>query len=337
MSRASFWSAPRPVARLLLLCLWASAGSPGCAGDPAVTTSEPTITGSIGEPGTTADPPTTTADPPTTTVGPGATTGTLTSGGTEDATAGETTNTPTSAATDETGETTTGAAGDGGFCQEACTADRDCWIDGVDQGYECTEGRCRPGGKPGECNSDEFCQIVIAAQLLFCESTAECGPGRVCVALDGFSQGSCPPLTDAMGGCPTEAYEAATLPLLEGGEAEVCIYANLFCDKAGGYAPALYCGGIPKPCTSNAECAMYPSQPICAGDGRCVCDSDEHCADAGPYAWCVEGRCACKSDQDCAGLVGADTCVDGLCGCGSAAVCPSETAFDGTQFVCEPL
>lgn len=330
MSRACFRFAPRPVARLLFLCLCASAGPPGCAGEPAATTSGSLPTSSIGEPGTTADLPTTTA-------GPGATTGTPTSGGTDDTTAGETTHTPTSNATGETGETTTGAAGDGGFCQEACTADRDCWIDGVDQGYECNDGRCRPGGKPGECNSDEFCQIAAAGQLFFCESTPECGPGRVCVALAGFSQGSCPPLSDGMGGCPTELYEAATLPLLEGGETEVCIAANFVCDKAGGIAQFLYCNPTPEPCTSNAECEKYPSQPICSGDGSCVCDSDEHCADAGPHAWCVEGRCACKSDQDCAGLIGADTCVDGVCGCGSPAVCPSETAFDGTEFVCEPL
>lgn len=328
---------PRPFARLLLLCLWASAGSPGCAGDPTVITSGITITGSIGELGTTADPPTTTAALSTTTAGPGATTGTLTSGGTEDATAGETTSAPTGSQTDETGDATTGGAGGGGFCQEACAADRDCWIDGFDQGYECNEGRCRPGGKPAECNSDEFCQIAGAGQLVFCESTAECGVGRVCVALAGFSQGSCPPLSDGMGGCPLPQLAAATLPLLEGGEAEVCIAEDFFCDKAEGLPQLLYCNVAPPPCTSNAECAMNPTRPICGGDGTCVCDSDEHCADAGPHAWCVEGRCACKSDQDCAGLVGADTCVDGLCGCGSAAVCPSETAFDGTQFVCEPL
>ena len=287
------------------------------------------VTSSVGEASTTADLPTTTAGS-----GGSTTTAMPTSGGTEDATAGETTNTPTSS---ETGDATTGGAGDGGFCPEACAADRDCWIDGVDQGYECKEGRCRPGGKPAECNSDEFCQIVFSGQLIFCESTAECGTGRVCVALAGFSQGSCPLLPDERGGCPTDAYETATLPLLEGGEAEVCIARDVFCDPVGELAPFLNCNLVPEPCRSNAECEKYPTQPICGADGGCVCDSDDHCADAGPHAWCVEGRCACKSDQDCAGLVGADTCVDGVCGCGSPAVCPSETAFDGTEYVCEPL
>ena len=214
----------------------------------------------------------------------------------------------------------------------ARTSPRSC----VDQGYECNEGRCRPGGKPAECNNDAFCQIVFSGQLIFCESTAECGTGRVCVALAGFSQGSCPLLPDERGGCPTDAYETATLPLLEGGEAEVCIARDVFCDPVGGLAPFLNCNLVPEPCRSNAECEKYPTQPICGADGGCVCDSDDHCADAGPHAWCVEGRCACKSDQDCAGLVGADTCVDGVCGCGSPAVASSVPPLVGIAVVVEP-
>lgn len=256
-------------------------------------------------------------------------------GGTTGGTAGGTTG-GTTGTSEASGGSTTGGGGAGGFCQEACEADSDCRIDGVDQGYVCSEGRCRPSGTPAACSTDLFCQILLGGGLAICESSDECGEGRVCVKLESYSAGGCPRLSDGMGGCP-DNHVAATLPLLEGGEAEVCIALGIFCDDVSVFPPLLYCNPVPEPCRSDTDCEQYQFQPICGGDGSCVCTTDDHCAAAAGHTSCVDGRCACTSDQDCAGLASADTCVDGVCGCGSPAVCPTETVYDGTQYICEPL
>jgi len=230
---------------------------------------------------------------------------------------------------------TTGGGGGGGFCQEACAGDGDCMVDGVDAGYVCKDARCLPTGKPAECNSDLFCQIVLGSALNFCDAPDACMGGRVCVALAGFSQGACLLPSDGMGGCASP-FGPATLPLLGGGEAEVCYAPTGFCDKANSVPALLYCNVKPT-CADDSECAAVPGQPVCGGGGECVCTMDAHCAGFVNQPHCVGGRCECTSDQECAGSIGIDTCVDGTCGCGSASVCPTETYFDGTDVVCEPI
>jgi len=210
-------------------------------------------------------------------------------------------------------------------------------VGGADAGFVCKESRCQPTGKPTECTGDPFCQIVLGSALVFCDAPDACMGGRVCAALPGSTQGACVVPSDGMGGGCADPYAPATLPLLGGGEAEVCYVPGGYCDKAD---PALkfilYCNVKPM-CKQDAECDAAPGQPVCGPSGACVCTMDAHCAGFANQPHCVGGRCECTSDQECAGLVGADSCVDGGCGCGSARVCPSETYFDGTDFVCEPL
>ncbi|MEZ4449628.1 MAG: hypothetical protein R3B09_09120 [Nannocystaceae bacterium] len=283
---------------------------------------------------------TATATTATSTTTGAATETSTTSGSTEGTSAGSSSSASTTTSASTTADPTTGTStsgGAGGFCQEACDGDGDCLIDGVDEGYVCTDHRCRPSGTPDKCNSDLFCAILIGATFFnFCESADECDAGRVCVALEGFNQGACVPLTEPMGVCD-EPFDPMVLPLLEGGEAEVCIALTAYCDHANGVPQIFDCNATAEGCVDDRECTLNPSQPVCDGDGACVCTSDAHCADVVGLPHCVDGRCACTSDDECAALTGADACVDGLCGCKSAAVCPDMTYYDGTSVVCEPI
>lgn len=331
-------SAPRSTttaARRRLLALALPLALAGCSGDDGETgasTTQATATQTTAGTSTTTDATMTGQGSETTTSGASGST----SGSTSTSTSGSSSSTSTDGSTSDA--TTTSGGGGAGLCQEACDGDGDCLVDGVDQGFVCQEGRCRPGGKPDKCNNDLFCQIVVAGQLSFCESTDACSNGRACVALDGFSQGSCAPLADGMGACFDEdVYDAVTLPLLEGDEALVCVASMTFCDPIGGIPQLFNCNALPAPCRSNDDCDVDPSRPICGGDGACVCNDDAHCQDVLGQPHCVDGRCACTSDAECDAFASADACVDGVCGCSSAAVCPAMTYYDGTEIVCEPL
>lgn len=298
---------------------------------------------------TTADPTKTTLDASATDTGPGNTgdasqpTGDGGTMGTMDTTGTTGTTAPTDTSNGEsngpgTTDITGGGGADGGLCQEACSEDGDCLVEGVDQGYVCSDSRCRPGGKPDKCNSDLFCQIAAAALFTsFCKAPEACGPTKACVELAGFSQGACVARTADMVGECSGNFMPATLPLLGGGEAEVCVVAadEIFCGQKPNFEPVFYCELAPAPCDSDAQCTMNPTQPVCSA-GSCVCTEDAHCAGLAGYTQCVEGRCACANDRDCAALPGSDVCVDGVCGCGSASVCPDATYFDSTEIVCEP-
>lgn len=254
------------------------------------------------------------------------------------ATAGSATTTasPTSSPTSATDTaSTTGGGGGGGFCQEQCGGDADCRIDGVDDGYVCKEGRCRPETGWGDCTEDTFCQVLGAASFqLACESQADCSASRVCVAVEDYTTGACVTVYDPMTGCASN-FEPSVQPLLEGGTAEVCVLDGVFCDPVGGLDFLYKCNAEPAPCEDDNDCAMFVTQPVCAGDGVCVCTDDSHCAGVPGLSKCVEGACACTEDADCDAVPGADACVDGLCGCSSAESCPAETVFDGTEPVCE--
>lgn len=239
-------------------------------------------------------------------------------------------------------ESTTGSASstDGGVpangaCQEACESDRDCLVDGVDQGLVCYDSRCAPAIEPNVCSSDLYCAVAFPG-LHSCESSGDCPDGYVCIDLEGRQQDMCGRLADDRSQCPnTKYFDVGEQPTTEGNLESICIGA-LFCDLENSLPYVHYCIEIPSPCVSDSGCSKYPTAPICAGDGTCICDDDAQCIAPG-LPTCVAGSCSCTSDADCAVLGYADVCVDGKCGCSSAAVCPKETHYDGTQPVCEPL
>ena len=232
-----------------------------------------------------------------------------------------------------TGDSSTGA-GASGFCSEACVDDEDCLIEGEDAGYVCQSGDCIPNDSHvlTLCLDDEICELVVPVAGRLCASNNGCFAPDVCVLVDGYLQpGACAKVPDDMGVCFQFAQTIESKPLVDGGEAEVCLLP-LRC-KPELSLPGWYGCELPLFCQVDDDCVDELGVPVCTG-GRCVCTEDAHCAEQENATHCVGGQCSCIDDSDCAGTPGAETCVDGVCGCASARMCPSQK-FDGTESRCE--
>lgn len=304
------------VALVLVACGPKSAGSGDSTGDTSgdstggmtVTSMPPGMTG----PGPTAGPePTTTPDP---------------SGATATSSSETTTLVTTAMTTDPTADPT--GAGEATFCQEACTADADCTVQGMDFGLVCEDDRCVGAD---QCDDDDDCVALFSGWIQDCASQDVCSPlGQACID-PGDGAGVCATHPTDFLKCEDILQMEVMRPLIEDGTPiVVCANDEVVCNVDG------LCED---PCADDGECASFPGHPVCdMASGKCTCGSDADCAgaDVPGFAVCIDGRCGCAADSDCVGEL-SDTCFAGSCGCSSVAACTADEAFDGTMMVCAGL
>jgi len=202
---------------------------------------------------------------------------------------------------------------DGMFCIEECSADADCQLQGADQGYTCTDGRCTAAG----CSGDIQCQVPGAA-FQPCASQDEC-VGQACIDIGG-GEGGCAPTNDLVS-CADIGQEEVQATLIEGGDITVCGSANASCSD----------GACVDPCTSDDDCSLFPENPVC-NNGTCTC-TDASCTDPDRPVCTSIGFCGCGEDSHCEAANG-DVCNDGFCGCSDVSACSGMTTFDGTTQIC---
>lgn len=260
--------------------------------------------------------------PTTMSTNPGTTGGVDTmqqTGGATDATTGGPTTDPTTGG--PTTDPTTGGGGDFDFCQESCSEDADCTIMGMDQGYDCVDGRCT-SSQSLTCESNDECDALFSGWVKSCASQAEC-PGQVCISLEGM--GLCATAPGNGITCDLLKMEELMVSTIEGAPTTVCGKTGTTCDR----------GVCKDPCNSDAECFPDAGYPHCNVDsGACECQSDADCAKIGQSAFsrCNQGICGCGADADCVGT-NIDACQGGFCGCSSDAAC-TQKVFDGTMIGC---
>ncbi len=249
------------------------------------------------------------------------TTSTATSTATSTTTATPTTGGTTDATTDSTTVPTTGGPDDGMFCQEACTVDADCQINGHPFFYACKDGVCAPTG----CVTAADCVVSETYWYKECAAQADC-TDATCIDIGG-GVGRCARTPADLMNCADFGYEEAMYPPIEGGEpVVVCAELDYECRD----------GACFDPCETDDDCFLILMPQCDKTTGECVCTSDADCENGFllGVSVCLDGRCGCASDGDCAG-VELDRCYEGTCGCSSTAACPPDKQFDGTTIVCQ--
>jgi len=246
-------------------------------------------------------------------------------GGASSSTASGSTSASTGASdTSDTGTTpTTGEPEALQRCRPTCTADSDCNIGGMDIGFRCITGICRPP----PCSDDAACILTLSGWTLPCTDQAACGEGRACVDVGG--EGRCATTPSMALQCIDLGLDEQTLPTIAGDmNVTVCGVTTASCDA----------GTCSAPCTSDAACPVQLGHPTCEqATGACICTEDRDCQDTmkpGLIA-CIAGRCGCRYDMDCTGGTNVDTCFAGACGCSSTATC-STPIYDAAVQVCGP-
>jgi len=238
--------------------------------------------------------------------------------------------TSTASATTDTGETTSSLPTTGEpedplqRCQPTCTSDRDCSVGGMDIGFRCVTGVCRPP----PCSDDAACILTLSGWTTPCAEQAACTEDQACVDVGG--EGRCATAPGMRLQCIDLGLDERMLPTIEGEvTVTVCGVTTARCDA----------GTCSAPCTSDAACPAQLGHPTCEqSTGACICTEDRDCQDTlkpGLIA-CIAGRCGCRSDMDCTGGTNVDTCYAGACGCASTATCSSQI-YDGAVQICGPV
>jgi len=233
------------------------------------------------------------------------------------------TTSPTSTTGETTSDLTTGEPQTLQRCQPTCMADDDCTIDGMDIGFRCVTGVCRPP----PCSDDAACILTLSGWTTPCGDQAECTPDQACVDVGGEGRCAARPGMDLQ--CIDLGLDERMLPTIAGDMTViVCGVVTASCDE----------GTCKAPCTSDAACPAQLGHPTCEqATGACICTEDRDCQDTmkpGLIA-CNAGRCGCRSDMDCTGGVNVDTCFAGACGCSGPATC-STPIFDNAVQICGP-
>lgn len=172
----------------------------------------------------------------------------------------------------------------GPACGHQCASPADCTIMGNDFGFDCLGGLCGVA-----CVDDDYCIAASSGWLaLGCTSDAECN-GGACVDIGG-GMGGCS-FIPAQGACADAGLTEMQWPAFGGGMIAVCGQPNGRCGDFDGTA-ACFVGCEPGGC----------GDMTCEADGRCHCDFDLHCVEAGLGNNCNgEGLCeiACQQATDC--------------------------------------
>lgn len=185
----------------------------------------------------------------------------------------------------------------GPACGHQCASAADCTVEGNDIGLDCLSGRCGIA-----CTDDDYCIAASSGWLIVsCTGDGDCN-GGACVDI-GNGAGGCS-FVPAQGNCADVGLTEMQWPAIGGGMITVCGQPNGRCGDFD-ETPACFVGCEPGGC----------GDMTCEDDGRCHCDFDLHCVDAGQGNNCnAEGVCeiACQQASDC-----------------------PATGFDGGTVVCE--
>ncbi|MEM9457350.1 MAG: hypothetical protein AAGF11_24435 [Myxococcota bacterium] len=182
-------------------------------------------------------------------------------------------------------------------CGHQCASAADCMVEGNDIGLDCLSGLCGIA-----CTDDDYCIAASSGWLIVsCTGDGDC-EGGACVDI-GNGAGGCS-FVPAQGNCADVGLVQMQWPAIGGGMITVCGQPNGRCGDFDGTA-ACFVGCEPGGC----------GDMTCEDDGRCHCDFDLHCVEAG---------------------LGNNCNSDGLCeiACQQASDCPA-TGFDGGTVVCE--
>ena len=246
--------------------------------------------------------------------------------------------------------------GEGGggptICQESCTVDADCDINGIGNFFfVCNAGLCALD----VCAVDDDCN---ARQVGFtdCAQDSDCGLNH-CIDVSGGAgtAGKCDS-SEAIAGTCTNSTKV-TLGDIDGvTNIDVCLQQLQTCGTDN---------ACHKPdCTQNSDCPGQKcdtagthqcvfcvvdgdctgAQTKCEATGVCGCRQNSECGAAGAApSVCntANGSCGCASSAECSGTTppshGGDVCdtATNECSCAAVADCNGTAAFSGTTFVCE--
>jgi hypothetical protein len=211
----------------------------------------------------------------------------------------------------------------------SCTADSDCFVDGV----VCIDLDGAGGGTDGGCAAlaDGGCQAgealpavtVLGVDVQVCGEPSKCDDLGACVPDDG---------------CAVDAdCTEPNLGQCVGGTCVACEIAEDCVGNPNGttcYADGS-CG-----CSDDSECNGGLSHcDIVEGDCECAggseCDANEQCVTGGPTG----NYCGCANDAACNGAFIGDACdvVFGRCGCADVDDCGTPLLFDNTAHACVEL
>lgn len=244
-----------------------------------------------------------------------------------------------------------GGAASADYCQEECSQDSDCTINGSDLNYTCDMASKRCAVEVDGCSLDSECQAQFSGWVTACTSADECF-GQVCVDPDGDGSGLCATASGNGIDCSTFSQSEITVKDIDGADAVVCANTRASCNSdtnacelrctEDAHCESDYRGNVCDTDTGQCKCnddsnCTFDGFGTCGASSTCGCGSDADCADNPVGTKCYDtGFCGCAQDAECADSASGDVCNtdNGSCSCSSASACDMKT-FDGTTPVCE--